>query len=188
MNRSTIIIAAAVASAGLVLTGCSSDGDDSAASEATTAPSTSAPADQTIVDLAVATPDLSTLVSVVQAAELDTTLAGTGPFTVFAPTNEAFAALPKTVTDALVLPCNKDALTKVLTYHVVPGAVTAADITPGDVATVEGQNVTLAVDPVTVNGVVVSQADVVASNGVVHVIDGVLLPPGLDVDMLKTSC
>jgi uncharacterized surface protein with fasciclin (FAS1) repeats len=85
------------------------------------------------------------------------------------------------VLDALLLPENKDALVKILTYHVVPGTVMAADVTAGDVATVEGQNITLATDGgVTVNGAAVLQADVVASNGVIHVIDAVLLPPDVD--------
>jgi uncharacterized surface protein with fasciclin (FAS1) repeats len=109
------------------------------------------------------------------------TLNGEGPFTVFAPTDEAFAALPAGVLDALLLPENKDVLTQILTYHVVPGEVLAADVTDGDVATVEGQSVTLSTaDGVTVNGANVIQADVVTSNGVIHAIDAVLLPPGVD--------
>ena len=115
------------------------------------------------------------------AAGLVDTLNGEGPFTVFAPTDAAFAALPAGVLDALLLPENKDVLTQILTYHVVPGTVMAADITDGDVATVEGQSVTLSTaDGVTVNGAKVVQADVVADNGVIHVIDAVILAPGVD--------
>ncbi len=119
------------------------------------------------------------------AAGLVETLKGEGPFTVFAPTDDAFAALPAGVVDALLLPENKDALTKVLTYHVVAGNVMAADVTDGDVPTVEGQTVTLSTaDGVTVNGAKVIQADVVGSNGVIHAIDAVLLPPDVDVNAL----
>jgi uncharacterized surface protein with fasciclin (FAS1) repeats len=156
-----------------------------APSESAAAPAESAPAEVatvgTIVEVAAGNPDFSTLVAAVDAAGLVETLNGEGPFTVFAPTNEAVAALPAGVLDALLLPENKDALVKILTYHVVPGTVMAADVTAGDVATVEGQNITLATDGgVTVNGAAVLQADVVASNGVIHVIDAVLLPPDVD--------
>jgi uncharacterized surface protein with fasciclin (FAS1) repeats len=141
----------------------------------------------TIVDVASANPDFSTLVAAIGAAGLGETLSGEGPFTVFAPTNEAFAALPAGVLDALLLPENKDALTKILTYHVVSGAVMAADITDGDVATVEGQNVTLSTaDGVTVNGATVVTADIVTENGVIHVVDAVLVPADVDVAALTT--
>jgi uncharacterized surface protein with fasciclin (FAS1) repeats len=139
----------------------------------------------TIVDIASTTDGFGTLTAAVTAAGLAETLNGEGPFTVFAPTDDAFAALPAGVLDALLLPENKDALTKILTYHVVPGAVMAADVTDGDVATVEGQTVALSTaDGVTVNGAKVIQADVVASNGVIHAIDAVILPPDVDVDAL----
>jgi uncharacterized surface protein with fasciclin (FAS1) repeats len=135
----------------------------------------------TIVDIAASTDGFSTVVAAVQAAGLTDTLNGAGPFTVFAPTDEAFAALPPGLVDALLLPENKDALVKILTYHVVPGAVMAADVTDGEVATVEGQNVTLSTaDGVTVNGAKVIQADIVADNGVIHVIDAVIVPPDVD--------
>jgi uncharacterized surface protein with fasciclin (FAS1) repeats len=138
-----------------------------------------------IVDVASTTDGFTTLTAAVTAAGLVDTLKGEGPFTVFAPTDEAFAALPDGVLDALLLPENKDALTKILTYHAVAGNVMAADVTDGDVPTVEGQTITLSTaDGVTVNGANVIQADVVASNGVIHVIDAVLLPPDVDVDAL----
>ena len=146
-----------------------------------------APAEEpgTIVDVAVATAGFETLVAAVQAADLVDTLAGEGPFTVFAPTDEAFAALPDGVLDALLLPENVDVLTKILTYHVVPGTVLAADVTDGEVATVEGQTVTLdTMGGVSVNGADVVLADVLASNGVIHVIDAVILPPDVDVSTL----
>ena len=135
----------------------------------------------TVVDVAANTDGFSTLVTAVTEADLVDTLNGEGPFTVFAPTDEAFAALPPGVLDALLLPENQETLAKILTYHVVPGQVMAADIADGDVATVEGQTVALSTaDGVTVNGATVIQADVVADNGVIHVIDAVILPPDVD--------
>jgi uncharacterized surface protein with fasciclin (FAS1) repeats len=135
----------------------------------------------TVVDVAASTDGFSTLVAAVTAADLVDTLNSEGPFTVFAPTDDAFAALPPGVLDALLLPENKDVLTKILTYHVVPGLVLSSDIADGDVATVEGQTVVLSTaDGVTVNGATVIQADVLADNGVIHVIDAVILPPDVD--------
>ncbi len=171
----------------LALAGCSSSGGGEAA-PAETSP-TPTPSATDIVAVASATSDLSTLVTAVDAAGLVPTLQGDGPFTVFAPTNEAFGALPDGLLDQLLLPCNQDALSQVLTYHVVAGKVTSSDIAPGDVATVEGQNVTLATDGgVMVNDATVTTADVEASNGVVHIIDAVLVPSDLDLESLETSC
>lgn len=142
----------------------------------------------TIVDIASGTPELSTLVTAVSAAGLVDTLNGAGPFTVFAPTDEAFAALPAGVLDALLMPENKDTLAKVLTYHVVPGKVMAADVTDGSVATVEGQSVTLSTsNGVTVDGATVITPDIEASNGVIHVIDAVILPPDVDISSLSAA-
>jgi uncharacterized surface protein with fasciclin (FAS1) repeats len=142
----------------------------------------------TIVDVAVGAGSFSTLVAAVTAADLVETLSGEGPFTVFAPTDDAFAALPAGVLDALLLPENKALLAQILTYHVVSGKVMAADVTDGDVATVEGQNVTLSTaSGVTVNGANVVTADVAASNGVIHAIDAVILPPGVDVSKFVTK-
>lgn len=139
----------------------------------------------TIVDVASANENFSTLVAAVSAAGLVETLSGTGPFTVFAPTNDAFAALPAGVLDALLLPENKETLTKILTYHVVSGKVMAADVTDGDVATVEGSTIKLStMNGVMVNGATVVTADVEATNGVIHAIDAVILPPGVDVAAL----
>ncbi|MEL6407400.1 MAG: fasciclin domain-containing protein [Chloroflexota bacterium] len=130
----------------------------------------------TIVDVAAGDENFSTLVSLVEAAGLVETLSGEGPFTVFAPTNDAFAALPEAV--VTYLGENPDLLTAVLTYHVVGAEVTSDMIEPGEVATVEGGTVVLATDDmgVTVDGVNVVVADVTASNGVIHAVDGVLIP------------
>ncbi len=135
----------------------------------------------TIVDVAVAAGSFGTLVAAVQAADLVDTLSGDGPFTVFAPTDDAFAALPEGLVDALLLPENMDVLVKILTYHVVAGEVTSDAISAGDVATVEGQTVAIGTEGgVTVNGAKVVTEDVDASNGVIHVIDAVILPPDVD--------
>lgn len=130
---------------------------------------------QDIVDTAVKAGSFKTLVAAVQAAGLVDTLKGPGPFTVFAPSDEAFAKIPKATLDGLL--ADKAALTKVLTYHVVPGKVMASDVKAGKVKTVQGQEITVS----TAGGVMVNQSkvvatDVVASNGVIHVVDTVLMP------------
>lgn len=177
MRRSAF--AALAVAAALTLSACGSDAET--ATE--TAPEVTAPG--TIVDVAVGAGNFTTLVAALTAAELVETLSGEGPFTVFAPTDEAFAALPAGVLDALLLPENKATLAKILTYHVVSGMVMAADVTDGDVATVEGQKVKLStMSGVTVNGATVVMADVMASNGVIHAIDAVILPPDVDVAKL----
>lgn len=136
---------------------------------------------QTIVAVASSNDNFSTLKAALEAAELTDTLAGQGPFTVFAPTNAAFEALGKEKVEALLKPENKDQLIKVLTYHVVPGQVMSADLKSGETKTVEGGEVMVMVKDgkVKVNNAQVTQADVKASNGVIHVIDTVLLPPDL---------
>jgi uncharacterized surface protein with fasciclin (FAS1) repeats len=133
----------------------------------------------TVSDVLAGNSSFSTLLAAVQAAGLQQTLSEPGPVTVFAPTDQAFAALPAGTVDKLLLPENKEQLRKILSYHVVPGKVTSADIKPGEVATVEGQTVSIAssANNVTVNDASVSQPDVAASNGVIHGIDKVLLPP-----------
>jgi uncharacterized surface protein with fasciclin (FAS1) repeats len=192
-HRRPAVLVAAIAVAALALGACSGDDDDSTASDTTTADTTmattetttaSAAADrQTIVDIAAGNDDFSTLVSAVQGAGLAETLSGDGPFTVFAPTNEAFAKLPPGTVDDLLKPENKDQLTAVLTYHVVPATVLAADVTAGPVTTANGATFDVATD----GGVTITdgqgsvanvvQTDIEASNGVIHVIDTVLLPP-----------
>lgn len=135
----------------------------------------------TIVDVAAGDENFSTLVQAIEAAGLAETLAGEGPYTVFAPTNEAFEALPEGTLDQLLLPENQETLTQILAYHVLPQEVPAAEVVSGDVETVAGSPLTVNVDDatgnVTVNGATVVQADVQASNGVIHAIDQVLLPP-----------
>jgi uncharacterized surface protein with fasciclin (FAS1) repeats len=128
-----------------------------------------------IVDTAVAAGNFKTLVVALKTADLVNTLKGKGPYTVFAPTDEAFAKIPKADLDALL--ANKEKLSAVLTYHVVPGKVMAKDVKSGDVATVNGKTIKIT----TSNGVVVNMSKVTAtdidsSNGVIHVIDSVLMP------------
>ena len=128
-----------------------------------------------IVDTAVAAGNFKTLATALQVAGLVDTLKGKGPFTVFAPTDEAFAKVPKAQLDALLK--DKAALTKVLTYHVVPGAVMAKDVKAGKVKTVQGSELTVATaGGVMVDGAKVTATDIVADNGVIHVIDSVVLP------------
>ena len=128
-----------------------------------------------IVETAVAAGDFKTLAAALTAAGLVDTLKGKGPFTVFAPTDAAFAKVPKAQLDALL--ADKAKLTAVLTYHVVPGAVMAKDVKAGKVKTVQGSELTLGTTGgVTVDAAKVVKADIVASNGVIHVIDSVVLP------------
>jgi uncharacterized surface protein with fasciclin (FAS1) repeats len=135
------------------------------------------PSGDTIVDVASANADFSTLVTAVTEADLVETLQGDGPFTVFAPTNDAFAKIPADQLDAIL--ADKAQLTSILTYHVVPGKVLAADLQPEQmVKTVQGQDVDIKVAPsgATINGCAIVKTDVMASNGVIHAIDCVLTP------------
>lgn len=132
-----------------------------------------------IVDTAVGAGSFTTLVAAVQAAGLVETLKGPGPFTVFAPTDDAFKKLPAGTVESLLLPENKDKLVAILTYHVVPGKVMAADVVKlKDAKTAQGQSVKIAVagGKVKVDGATVVKTDIVTSNGVIHVIDSVILP------------
>jgi hypothetical protein len=135
--------------------------------------------DNTIVDVAVGNADFSTLVKAVQAAGLVDTLNGEGPFTVFAPTNEAFAKIPADQLNAIL--ADKAKLTSILTYHVVPGKIMAADLKPGEqsVTTVEGSEAQVIVNDAgaTYADANISATDVEACNGVIHVIDSVVVPP-----------
>lgn len=147
---------------------------------AATAGCATMPSQPDIVEIASQNDQFSTLVAAVTAADLVETLQGDGPFTVFAPTNAAFDALPAGTVDTLLMEENRDQLVSILTYHVVPGNFTADQLVGSrqDVATVQGD--TVDVDGtgggVSVNGVAVSQADIMASNGVIHRIDSVLMP------------
>lgn len=137
-------------------------------------------ADKDIVDTAVGAGDFNTLAAALKAADLVSTLKGEGPFTVFAPTDAAFAKLPAGTVDDLLKPENKDKLVAILTYHVVPGKVMAADVVGLDEAkTVNGKMIDIEVEgkSVKVNDANVTATDVAASNGVIHVIDQVILPP-----------
>ncbi len=133
--------------------------------------------DMDIVDTAVAAGTFTTLVAAVEAAGLVETLKGPGPFTVFAPTDEAFAALPAGTVEALL--ADPAALAAILTYHVVPGAVMSTDLTEGmTAATVNGADITITLDGgAKVNGANIVAADIAATNGVIHVIDAVIMPP-----------
>ena len=153
---------------------------------------TEAPAAKTIVDIAVEDGRFTTLVAAIQAAGLAETLSGEGPFTVFAPTDEAFAALPEGTLDSLLLPENKQQLTDILLYHVVPGKVMAADVAGLDGKMVdtalEGKQIAIKVDMGTVylnENAKVIITDIEAANGVIHVIDSVILPPSEDAAMEK---
>jgi uncharacterized surface protein with fasciclin (FAS1) repeats len=137
-------------------------------------------ADKTIVGTAAEAGQFNTLAAAIQAAGLADTLNGAGPFTVFAPTDAAFAKLPAGTVENLLKPENKDQLVAILTYHVVPGTVMAADVVKLDEAeTVNGKELKIAVsgDTVMVNEAKVTATDIAASNGVIHVIDSVVLPP-----------
>ena len=192
MKRTRTRVMAIGAVAGLVvLSACGDDGNDANETEATEAAAAAetSVADEameeeaagTIVDVAVEAGSFETLVAAVEAAGLAETLSGEGPFTVFAPTDEAFAALPEGLVDALLLPENQEALTEILTYHVLDGEVLAADVTAGDVPTLQGEEITISTDDgVMVNEATVTATDVMASNGVIHVIDAVLVPPSID--------
>lgn len=133
----------------------------------------------TVVDIAVNSPDHTTLVAAVQAAGLAETLSGDGPFTVFAPTNAAFEALPAGTVEGLLKPESKDALTGILTFHVVAGNVMSGDLSDGqEVTTLNGKTLTVSIKDgkVMIGGATVVAADLAGTNGVVHVIDTVLLP------------
>lgn len=179
---------ALLSSVGFVIVGCTPPADTSSTPAASsgaapTAASTPAPIPamaKDIVDVAIGAPQFSTLVAAVQAADLVDTLKGAGPFTVFAPTNDAFAKLPAGTVENLLKPENKAQLVAMLTYHVLPGKVMAADVADAQVTPATVQGATVAVDGrsgVKVNNATVISADIAASNGIIHGIDTVLMPP-----------
>jgi uncharacterized surface protein with fasciclin (FAS1) repeats len=179
MRRSLLLLAVlALVAVPFVLAACG----DSDASEATSPSPSPSMAAKDIVDTAVEAGGFTTLVTALQAAGLDETLKGEGPFTVFAPSDDAFAAVPAETLDAL-LADPEGALTDVLTYHVVAGRVMSTDLSDGMTAeTVNGEPITITIGDdgtVMVNDATVTTADIETSNGVIHVIDAVLIPPGM---------
>ena len=202
MNRSLMKVSAFVVAASVFVSACAAPAaptavPPTAAPAATTAPEptiapTEAPAAaaKDIVDTAVGAGTFNTLAAALTAAGLVDTLKGAGPFTVFAPTDEAFAKLDKTLLANLLKPENKEALTKILTYHVVAGKVMAADVVKLTSAkTVEGSEVKIKVDggKVMVDGATVAATDIVASNGIIHVIDSVIVPASVDAAKLSMA-
>ena len=183
---------AALLAAALVFAACSSD-DDSSAPETTAAPETTEATTTTeaaptanIVETAVAAGTFDTLVAAVEAAGLAETLSGPGPFTVFAPTDDAFAALPEGLVEALLE--EPETLAEILTYHVVAGEVFSADVAAGEVPSVQGDTITVGTDGgVTVDGANVTAVDIATSNGVIHVIDAVILPEGIELPSLTNT-
>lgn len=184
LRKASFLAAAALAALVVGITGCG--GDETAAAEApaqtmavdTSMGETSAPADLDIVGTAVAAGQFKTLTSLLQQTGLDKTLAESGPYTVFAPNDKAFAKVPEKTLDTLA--SNPDKLKAVLLYHVADGAVKAADVaTTSSVETLNGASLPIKANDsvVRVGGAKVIQADVMASNGVIHIIDGVLIPP-----------
>jgi uncharacterized surface protein with fasciclin (FAS1) repeats len=174
--RNLVFLSAFIIGGTLLLTGC---GDSTAPTP--DKPKPEQPADQAkdIVDTAVAADGFQTLVAAVKAAGLVDTLKGEGPFTVFAPTDEAFGKLPAGTLDELLKPENKEKLTAILTYHVMPGKVLAADVVNLKSAkTVQGAEVAIAVEngKVKVDEANVTATDIDCTNGVIHVIDAVILP------------
>lgn len=190
------LIAVLAATSVLALGACSSDNTEmtpettmattvAPATTDTTAPETTAAALGSVVEVAAASGSFSTLVAAIQVSGLAGTLSEGGPFTVFAPSEEAFAALPAGLLEKLLKPENKAVLAQILTYHVVSGKVLSSDVKDAAVASVEGSELTFS----TTGGVMVNDAkvitpDVQASNGVIHVIDKVLLPAGIDIAAL----
>jgi uncharacterized surface protein with fasciclin (FAS1) repeats len=184
LRQASVLAAAGLATLAVAITGCG--GDETAAAEPpaqtmamdTPMADTSAAAETNIVETAVAAGQFKTLTSLLQQTGLDKTLAESGPYTVFAPTDKAFAKVPKKTLDTLA--ANPDQLKAVLLYHVADGEVKAADVaTMSSVATLNGASLPIKANDsvVRVAGAKVIQADVMASNGVIHVIDGVLIPP-----------
>ena len=182
MKKTIIAIAAASV---LLLSACGTDGSTSDTTVAATDTTEMATEVGNIVAVAQGNPEFSTLVAAITAAGLGDALSGEGPFTVFAPTNAAFEALPAGLLEKLLLPENKEVLTKILTYHVVAAKVMAADVAAGDVNTLEGSAFSITTEGgVKVNASNVTATDVPASNGVIHVIDAVLVPASVDVSSL----
>ncbi len=185
MKKNILSLFAIITITSVMLTACNSEGEKKAEETTTTpvvkedtmAKPVEAPKD--VVDIAMGSADHSTLVAAVKAAGLVETLKGVGPFTIFAPTNAAFSTLPAGTVESLLTPEKKADLTKILTYHVVAGAVKAADLKDGQkVKTLQGGELTVSIKDgkVMINGANVTAADLTGSNGIIHVIDAVLMP------------
>jgi uncharacterized surface protein with fasciclin (FAS1) repeats len=195
MKKKIAILAAASL---MVLAACGSDDNSS---DTTDAPDASTPAAEVeytakdaadagtiFVEIASSNDQFGTLFAAVAVAELGDTLASEGPFTLFAPTKAAFDALPQGLLSKLLLPANKAVLAEILAYHVVAGKIAAADVAAGEVATVQGENITIDTsDGVKVNTATVTQTDFPATNGVIHMINEVLVPPSIDVAAFLAS-
>jgi uncharacterized surface protein with fasciclin (FAS1) repeats len=187
MNTRKNLLIAGVSAAALALTSlsasahCGSCGTEHSDAKTSTEKASAETPMPNIVEIAVGNEDFTTLVAAIQAAGLVEILQGEGPFTVFAPTNEAFANLPDGTVESLLKPENKEMLIAVLTYHVVPGRVMAADVVELEGATtVQGSDITIKVTEekvVMVDNATVLATDIEAGNGVIHVIDTVILPP-----------
>lgn len=186
--RKRIPLMALIAAGSLFVAAC---GDDAETVTTTAVPvaTTEAPAADAgdIVAVAIAAGSFNTLAAALTAAGLVETLQGEGPFTVFAPTDEAFAALPEGLVDALLLPENLEILQAILLYHVIVGAEVTSDmVAAGDVEMANGVMATIAVDygNITIAGAPIAAVDVAASNGVIHVLGGVMVPADLDIEAL----
>lgn len=179
MTKRTLLLISSMLVLAFGVAACGGGGSDTTDAAATGEGDTTASTEKNIVAVAQETPDLSTLVEAVSAAGLVATLEEPGPYTVFAPTNQAFEALGGTL-ETLLEPENKAELAEILTYHVVPGELTSSELSDGQMLeSVQGGSLEVKITEgeVTVNGATVAIPDVEASNGVVHVIDEVLIPP-----------
>ena len=183
MKKNFFTLLASVVLASTIFVACDNKGEKKSAEDTTAVkqesmePKMDAPKD--VIDVASGSADHTTLVAAIKAAGLVETLKGAGPFTVFAPTNAAFSALPAGTVESLLTPEKKADLTNILTYHVVAGSVKAADLKDGQkVKTLQGGELTVSIKEgkVMINGANVTAADLTSSNGVIHVIDAVLMP------------
>lgn len=195
MKKKIAVIAAASL---MVLAAC---GSDDKSSDTTGTPDSSTPAAEVeytakdaadagtiFVEVASSNDQFGTLFTAIAVAGLGDTLSGEGPFTLFAPTKAAFDALPEGLLTKLLLPANKAVLAEILAYHVVAGKVMAADVAAGDVETVQGENITIdTTDGVKINTATVTQTDFPATNGVIHMINEVLVPSSIDVAAFLAS-
>ena len=186
MNRKGLALIGALVALAVITVACTEDSSTSAGSTSSSEAMASTPdsSTMTIAEIAGSNEDFSTLAAAVEAAGLGETLSGAGPYTVFAPTDDAFAALPEGTLAELLQPANRDQLTAILTYHVVAGEVRSGDLSSGEVTTVSGADATVSVNGASVtvtdgggDMAEVVTADIPASNGVIHVIDAVLIPP-----------